>query len=118
MIYTSYFAKYRGENGISIARSQPMKDGKPYYDEMSNLKPPAWLLREYKMESLSVEEFEQHYHRLVLQGLNPHAYAHKLQGKVLLCWEKPGDFCHRHLVADWLRKAGYEVKEWDKSDGV
>lgn len=21
---------------------------------------------------------------------------------VLLCYEKPGDFCHRHLVADWL----------------
>ncbi|MDE6615579.1 MAG: DUF488 domain-containing protein [Lachnospiraceae bacterium] len=21
---------------------------------------------------------------------------------VLLCFEKPADFCHRHLVADWL----------------
>ena len=23
---------------------------------------------------------------------------------VLLCYEKSGDFCHRHLVADWLNK--------------
>ena len=23
---------------------------------------------------------------------------------VLLCWEKPGDFCHRRTVADWLLK--------------
>ena len=118
MIYTSYFARYRGENGISISRSQPMKGGQPYYPATSQLNPPAWLLKEYKLENLSEEEFEQHYRRLVLQGLNPHAYARKLQGKVLLCWEKPGDFCHRHIVADWLKKAGYEVKEWDKSDGV
>ena len=27
---------------------------------------------------------------------------------VLLCYEKPGDFCHRHLVADWFGK------EWCK----
>ena len=20
----------------------------------------------------------------------------------LVCYEKPGDFCHRHIVADWL----------------
>ena len=35
----------------------------------------------------------------------------------LLCYEKPNDFCHRHLVAEWLKKeAGFEVKEfgWKK----
>ncbi len=33
---------------------------------------------------------------------------------VLLCWEKPGDFCHRMVVADWLRNsAGIEVRELD-----
>jgi len=21
---------------------------------------------------------------------------------ILLCYEKPADFCHRHIVADWL----------------
>jgi len=31
----------------------------------------------------------------------------------LLCYEKPGDFCHRRLFADWLKeKTGYEVKEF------
>ena len=31
---------------------------------------------------------------------------------VLLCWEKPGDFCHRRLVADWLEKAiGIKISE-------
>ena len=30
---------------------------------------------------------------------------------VLTCYEKPGDFCHRNLVAEWLTKAGIPVKE-------
>lgn len=35
----------------------------------------------------------------------------------LLCWEKPGDFCHRHLFADWLKeKTGYEIKEFGVSE--
>lgn len=35
----------------------------------------------------------------------------------LLCWEKPGDFCHRHLFAEWLKeKTGYEIKEFGVSE--
>jgi hypothetical protein len=30
---------------------------------------------------------------------------------VLLCWEKPPKDCHRALVAEWLREAGFEVEE-------
>ena len=30
----------------------------------------------------------------------------------LVCYEKPGDFCHRHLIAEWLNGYGYEVREW------
>lgn len=30
----------------------------------------------------------------------------------LVCYEKPGDFCHRHLVADWLTENGFETHEW------
>ena len=30
---------------------------------------------------------------------------------VLVCYEKPTDFCHRHLVADWLNEYGYDVQE-------
>lgn len=31
----------------------------------------------------------------------------------LMCYEKVGDFCHRHLVANWLNEKGLEVKELD-----
>ena len=29
----------------------------------------------------------------------------------LICYEKPSEFCHRHLVADWLKEYGIEVEE-------
>ena len=32
----------------------------------------------------------------------------------LICYENPSDFCHRHLVANWLNKNGYECEEWTK----
>ena len=30
----------------------------------------------------------------------------------LVCYEKPEDFCHRHLVANWFRENGIQIKEW------
>lgn len=30
----------------------------------------------------------------------------------LVCYERPTDFCHRHLVAECLQKNGYNVQEW------
>lgn len=32
----------------------------------------------------------------------------------LICYEKPGDFCHRHLVAKWFKENGIDCKEWQK----
>ena len=35
-------------------------------------------------------------------------------GIVFLCYEKPGDFCHRHLLAALMRSLGYDVSEYEK----
>jgi uncharacterized protein (DUF488 family) len=38
----------------------------------------------------------------------------KFQNKVLLCWEnlaKPGEHCHRELIASWLQSNGFAVEE-------
>ena len=32
---------------------------------------------------------------------------------VLLCYERPTDFCHRHLVSAWFREHGIECKEYE-----
>lgn len=31
---------------------------------------------------------------------------------LLVCYEKPTDFCHRHLVAEWMKQHGIQVEEW------
>ena len=118
MIYSSYFSHYRGENGISIARTQLTKNGVPYYPELHEFRPPAWLLEGFKKGSITEQEFEHYYKNIVLRGFNATLWGRRLQGKVLLCWEKPGAFCHRQIVLKWLEKAGFSVKEWEKSDGV
>lgn len=118
MIYTGYFAKYRGPNGVSIAQTQPTKQGLPYFLEERRLCPPMELLSRYKRREIREDEFERIYRNSVLKSLDPKEIGKQLQGKVLLCWEKPGDFCHRYIVADWLFCAGFLVKEWENSDGV
>lgn len=32
----------------------------------------------------------------------------------LVCYEKPTEFCHRHLVSEWLTKNGISCYEWEK----
>lgn len=116
MIYTSYFSskKYNKENGISIARYNKFWDGESY----PLLYPSANLLAWWKglsKEAQRKQEFQdtywQYYWLEVLSKLDPDKIAKELDGKVLLCYEKSTDFCHRHLVAKWLRGFGYEVKE-------
>lgn len=35
----------------------------------------------------------------------------------LLCYEKPGDFCHRHLLADFLNKElGLNIREFEAQE--
>jgi len=62
-----------------------------------------------------------------LSKLDPVSVVEELKTKsqgqpvVLLCYEKSGSFCHRHLVAEWLNKylAGDEkVVEFDTGERV
>jgi uncharacterized protein (DUF488 family) len=116
MIYTSYFSskKYNKEQGISIARYNKFWQGESY----PGLYPSTNLLNWWK--SLTKEEQEseerQHsyfeaYNEETLAPLDPHKVAAELNNKILLCYEKSEDFCHRHIVAAWLRHYGYEAEE-------
>ena len=59
------------------------------------------------------------FHEQVLNTLNPDTVVKELEclaesdNIILVCYEKPRDFCHRHLVSDWLNKNGYKVMEWE-----
>lgn len=69
---------------------------------------PTWALMRIEDEEL----FRGRYRAEVLSRLNAKEVAARLEGKVLLCYEGEGKFCHRHIVAEWLRReAGVEVEE-------
>lgn len=65
------------------------------------LAPPRELI---KIEDETL--FRKLYHEQVLSKLDPATVYRELgENAILLCWESPGKFCHRRVVAEWLEKA-------------
>ena len=116
MIYTSYFANIKNlpENLrlISIARSTPKYVNCEKCQELF----PDWGIINL-VKSNPCKESEEKYtevYKKQLEKLDAEEIANKLQNSILLCYEKPGDFCHRHLVAKWLRESGISCIEYKK----
>ena len=118
-IYTSYFANMRafskdGIMAISIARYSPRWYQGPQFTAVA---PTSYMLS----GACSHEEYLRKYDE-ILSRLNPQQIVSSIEsisrGKdvALCCYEKPGDFCHRHLLSEWLRKNGYDVKEWEPEE--
>lgn len=64
------------------------------------------------MLHMEPEDYIREY-QAILNRLDPHqVYADLGPDAILLCWEHPGNFCHRRLVAEWLEQhLGIEVPE-------
>ena len=110
MIYTSYFAKSAHlDNAICITITTPkFFKGESYHD----LAPTGRLMIGYKSGKITKKEYRAAYFKLHFdRGLDPVKVAADLDGKVLLCWERSNAFCHRHLAAEWLNRAGFRTKE-------
>ena len=117
MIYTSYFANYKGDNGVSIAIGTPKWfQGK----SCDPLKPPWELVKGFKNGTITRKEYRRAYIKQ-LKKLDVDFYAKLLQNKVLLCWERLDSsdykkvFCHRQVVVEWFTRNGYACGElWGK----
>ena len=116
MIYTSYFSshKYHPDDGVSISRWNSFWKGATF----QALAPSEQLLIWWKnlpkaLQELpeAQEQYKKVYIEQTLSRISPSEVAWILDGKVLLCFEKSTDFCHIHIVADWLRNAGFECEE-------
>lgn len=107
---TSYYAKSaKNPNAVSIAVKAPdWYKGREY----KKLAPKYWFLKKYKEDGDKLF-YQERYYEEVLLKLDPQEVYNDLgPNAVLLCWEKSGEFCHRHLVAAWLRaKLGVEIDE-------
>ena len=120
-IYTSYFAKayqYPDDKYTCIAISVGIPKG---FNIKSYKKlAPSWdIIQEYKNNGGDIERYKSRYYNEVLNKLDVCEVYKELKelsdGKdiVLLCFEgiKNNDFCHRHLVSQWLRENGYKEEE-------
>ncbi len=67
-------------------------------------------------------DYIKHFHEEVLSPLDAQKVYRELcqlagsSDIVLLCYEKSGDFCHRHLVAEWFREHEIPCEEWRRKD--
>ena len=100
-----------GSENMSYAHLAGMKYKK--------LVPPWYIVKDYK-EDHDQEKYTKRYVDLVLNHLNPHNVFNDFKNMslgydvALVCYEKSESFCHRHIVAEWLRDAGYQVEEWSE----
>ena len=107
-VRTSYFRKHKESDGVSIAIKAPSWFTGPSYPYLY----PKWsFLKQYKIDGDEVA-YTKAYHDEVLSKLEPSIVWEQLKDRTLLCWEKTGSFCHRRIVADWLKQElGVEVGE-------
>ena len=112
-IYTSYYKKIerdpRGLIPVRISTSEP-KWFTWYCETIPELYPGWDLVNGIKSETLSYQDYERIYKER-LKNLDRNEILAKLEkishmcgdrDIVLLCYEVPEDFCHRHFVAEWL----------------
>lgn len=124
MIYTSYYAKIKNmpENIIPISIAGKAPKGFDWI-EYKQLAPKLGFFMEWK-KTKDNDYYKAHFKSEVTDTLNPHKVISELMKKTggkdfaLICYEKPEDFCHRHLVAEWIQNAGYFVEEWNPEKTV
>lgn len=107
-MYTSYFGNLRSLppylKPVAICRGVP----KWFTGAVEQRLAPTWA-----MLRMSREEYDRAF-RKILSRLDPKEIYESLgENAVLLCYEKPNEWCHRRLVAEWLEEnLGIVVPEW------
>ena len=113
-MYTGYFAKLKSyEEAGLVPVSIALKTPDWYHGAQYKKLAPKWsFFSEWKNGSHKgdIDYYMQHFKTEVLDNLDPEQVVKELEGFtgvsrdriILICYEKPGDFCHRHLVSMWL----------------
>ncbi len=108
---TASFFTYTGPGRVSISRSAPRGVMVPAFRLLA---PGAWFKEpnEARYRELYFAQLAQLDPQEVWDDLHRTAVGGE---PVLLCWEKlnkPGEFCHRRMVAEWFEQSlGHVVEE-------
>ena len=121
-LYTSYFANIKNllENvePIAICGKFPENYSGKQYRKLA----PSWSIWKEWHDSTDPDKDERYTERFFLERLSP-LDAEKVFKEIseladekipcLICYERPENFCHRHLVARWFEDIlGLYVKEY------
>lgn len=131
MIYTSYFNNYHrlqianpnlvfisiaGKTDNSFNSNEMLKYIKlaPKYNWWND-----WhMIFHENLDSYESQKwYIEKYYETVLNKLNPYEVQRELlemsgrRNVVLMCYETPDKFCHRHIVSEWFRQNGIECGE-------
>lgn len=137
MIYTTYFANIKNLPSnvipVSIAGKAPIGYAGAEYKKLA----PKWSFFSVWKETQDNDYYIKHFNEEVLNKLSisrlrtglqmllPYEIKEQMKTEfwnneefhlALVCYEKPGAFCHRHLVADWLTQHGFPCLEWTEAN--
>ena len=122
MIYTTYFAKLKHlpKNiiPISICGKAPVgykgleyKKLAPKYDFFMEWKRTG--NNDYYIKCFNEQVLDKLDALKTLLELSEIAgFQNRFNDICLVCYEKPSDFCHRHLVSNWFNKNLVACEEW------
>lgn len=113
IIFTSNYAR-KGGDSRSIAISRKFPD---WYEGkfMKELAPTWEMIMSHKNNEITYIDFIKHYIYVLKQRkITPQWLVEVLPDHCfLLCYESPSDFCHRHILAEWINKnTNIKVEEW------
>lgn len=117
-IYTSYFGNSRRLHlaGIKVIGISLYPPKWFYGNSLKQVAPTKGILF---AKDQTEEEYTKRYREEVLAHQDMEQFLDAVKtvsgGKdvALCCYEKPEDFCHRHILADWIKeKTGIDIEEF------
>lgn len=103
MLYTSYYQKHGNSPlAVSISLFYPSFFRRRWYPDLA----PTWeMIQQIKNGQIDQYQYTKRYMILLKErNLDPFKVVNDLEdNSILLCYEKPSDFCHRHIVAHWIQ---------------
>lgn len=114
-IYTSNYARH-ANNPLAVGISLTVPE---WYEgkRLEYLAPQSDMIGKIKKGSANYNQrkYTREYLDLIkARNVKPQKLIDSLpDGALLLCYESPGEFCHRRVLADWIeRRTGMVIPEW------
>lgn len=111
-IFTSNYAR-NGKNPSAVAIS--VFAPKWYVGKHLKILAPTWeIVKNIKDGVIDEVDYTKQYLKILQEReLTPDKIINLIPDRsILLCYESPGDFCHRRVLAEWVfRYTGFEIPE-------